>query len=61
MVRPDNRTADLAGGGFCGWITSAPFIYGPFNPTGQDYHLELACGPHSLLDVLLGRACVNLG
>jgi GON domain len=59
-ISPNNRTADLTGGGYCGWITSAPALYNPFNPAGSDYHLELACGPHNLLDVLLGRACVDL-
>ncbi|MET1071366.1 MAG: GON domain-containing protein [Umezawaea sp.] len=57
---PDNRSADLAGGGYCGWISPAPYIYSPFNPTGSDFHLELACGPYNLIDVLLGRACVAL-
>jgi hypothetical protein len=59
-VSPDNRTADLAGGGYCGWITPAPYIYGPMNPVGSDFHLELACGPYNVVDILLGRACVDL-
>lgn len=59
-VSANNRNADLTGGGYCGWITAAPFIYHPTNPAAPDFHLELACGPHGLLDVLLGRACVNL-
>ncbi|WP_326834649.1 GON domain-containing protein [Amycolatopsis rhabdoformis] len=56
----DGRSADLAGGGYCGSITPAPAIYSPVNPTVPDFHLQLACGPHTLVDVLLGRACVNL-
>jgi hypothetical protein len=60
-VSPDNRVADLAGGGYCGWITPAPWIYQPINPAGPDYHLELACGAHRVVDVLLGRACVEFG
>ena len=58
---PDNRAADLAGGGYCGWISPSPYYYGPYNPVGEDFRLELACGPYSTLDVLLGRACVDLG
>ncbi|HEX6343779.1 GON domain-containing protein [Umezawaea sp.] len=56
----DNRTADLAGGGYCGWITSAPYIYNPINPSGPDLHLGLACGPYNTIDVILNRACVTL-
>ncbi|WIX77427.1 GON domain-containing protein [Amycolatopsis carbonis] len=56
----DGRSADLAGGGYCGSLTPAPAIYNPVNPTVPDFHLQLACGPHTLVDVLLGRACVNL-
>jgi hypothetical protein len=59
-VSADNRTADLAGGGYCGWIAPAPFIYNPFNPSTPDFRLELACAPFTMLDVLLSRACVNL-
>jgi hypothetical protein len=60
VVSADSRAADLAAGGYCGWVTPAPFIYNPTNPAAPDFHLELTCGPHSLLDVLLGRACVDL-
>ncbi len=59
-VSPDNRAADLAGGGYCGWITPAPYIYNPVNPGGPDFHLPLACGPYTLIDLLLNRACVTL-
>jgi hypothetical protein len=59
-VSPDNRAADLTGGGYCGAITPAPYIYDPTNPSTPDFHLELACGPYTVVDVLLGRACVNL-
>jgi hypothetical protein len=61
VTSPDGRTADLAGGGYCGWLNPAPVLYNPYNPTTPTYRLELACGPHSTLDVLLGRACVDLG
>lgn len=54
-----NRTADLTGGGYCGWITPAPTMYNPFNPAAPDFHLELACGPFTITDLLLGRACVE--
>lgn len=57
---PDGRAADLAGGGFCGWLNPAPVLYNPYNPATPTYQLELACGPYSTLDVLLGRACVDL-
>ncbi|HEX6355630.1 GON domain-containing protein [Actinophytocola sp.] len=59
-VSTDNRTADLIGGGYCGWIAPAPFIYNPINPYLRDFRLELACAPFTTLDVLLHRACVNL-
>jgi len=59
-VSGDNRSVDLAGGGYCGWITSAPFIYNPVNPSGADFHLALACAPYTLVDLLLNRACVTL-
>lgn len=59
-VSPDNRSADLAAGGYCGWITPAPFIYNPVNPSAPDFHLALACGLYTLVDVLLNRACVTL-
>lgn len=59
-VSPDNRTADLVGGGFCGAITPAPYIYDPTNPSTPDFHLELACGPYTVTDLLLSRACVDL-
>ncbi|MCS7483500.1 GON domain-containing protein [Umezawaea endophytica] len=57
---PDNRAADVTGGGYCGWTTSAPYIYNPTNPSGPDFHLDLACGPYNLIDVVLNRACVTL-
>jgi hypothetical protein len=59
-VSPDNRGADLTGGGFCGGITPAPYIFDPTNPSTPDFHLELACGPYTVTDALLGRACVDL-
>lgn len=57
----DGRAADLTGGGYCGWISPAPALYNPYNPSAPTYRLELACGPYTALDVLLGRACVELG
>ncbi|WP_459723035.1 GON domain-containing protein [Actinophytocola sp. KF-1] len=60
VERADGRAADLTGGGFCGWINPAPVLYNPYNPSAPTYRLELACGPYNALDVLLGRACVNL-
>ena len=59
-VSADKRVAHLIGGGYCGWITPAPFIYNPMNPAKPDYRLELACGPFNMMDVLLGRACVRI-
>jgi hypothetical protein len=57
----DGRVADLTGGGYCGWLNPAPVLYNPYNPSAPTFRLELACGPYSTLDVLLGRACVELG
>jgi GON domain-containing protein len=59
-VSADNRAANLAGGGYCGAITPAPYIYSPVNPSAPDFHLALACGPYGLLDLVLNRACVDL-
>ena len=59
-VSANNRSADLAAGGYCGWITPAPFIYNPTNPGAPDFHLPLACAPYTLVDFLLNRACVTL-
>jgi hypothetical protein len=42
-VTPGDQVVELKARGFCGWITSAPFIFNPFNPTPGDFHLELKC------------------
>jgi hypothetical protein len=39
----DNQQVNLAGGGYCGWITPAPAMYNPFNPSTGEYHLQLSC------------------
>jgi hypothetical protein len=54
-----NQVADLAGGGFCGWITPAPALYNPFNPQGSDYRLELTCAPFHPGGILRGQICVK--
>jgi GON domain len=42
-VAPGEQVVELKARGFCGWITSAPFIFNPFNPTPGDFHLDLKC------------------
>jgi hypothetical protein len=59
-VSATGREADLTGGGHCGWTSSAPFSYNPFNPQGSDFRLELACAPVGLVDLLRNRICVDL-
>jgi hypothetical protein len=57
-----NQVADLAGGGFCGWITPAPVLidtFGPFNPQGSDYRLQLTCGPFHPGGILRGKICLK--
>ncbi|HKS47229.1 MAG TPA: GON domain-containing protein [Amycolatopsis sp.] len=44
-VSPDNQVINLRGGGYCGWVTPAPAMYNPFNPSPGNYHLKLACAP----------------
>jgi hypothetical protein len=38
-----NQVVSLTGGGFCGWMMSAPALFNPFNPSPGMYHLRLAC------------------
>ncbi|TDC09710.1 hypothetical protein E1267_06680 [Nonomuraea longispora] len=42
-VSARNQVVALQGGGYCGWITSAPVMYNPFNPRAGTSHLELRC------------------
>lgn len=37
------QVVNLTGGGFCGWMMSAPALFNPFNPSPGMYHLQLAC------------------
>jgi hypothetical protein len=58
----ENQVADLAGGGGCGWITPAPVLidtFGPFNPQGSDYRLELACAPFHPAEIKRGQICLQ--
>lgn len=43
VVSQGNQVVDLTGGGVCGWISPAPAMYNPFNPSPGDFHLKLSC------------------
>jgi GON domain len=42
-VSRNHQVVNLTGGGFCGWMMSAPALFNPFNPSPGMYHLQLAC------------------
>jgi hypothetical protein len=42
-VSPGGKVVQLNGRGFCGWITSTPYVFNPFNPKPGDFQLELKC------------------
>jgi hypothetical protein len=42
-ISADSQVVNLAGGGYCGWITPSPVMYDPFNPGPGDYQLKLSC------------------
>jgi hypothetical protein len=44
----NNQVVDLTGGGYCGWISPAPPMYNPFNPSPGDFHLRLACAQNAI-------------
>jgi len=51
----------LKGGGFCGWITPAPALFNPFNPSPGEYHLQLSCARASFSLKRTGQFCVHIG
>lgn len=59
-VSANNQVVDLAGGGFCGWITPSPAMFNPFNPSAGDYHLTLSCASKPV-SPSLHEVCVHLG
>lgn len=60
-VSPDHQVAALKGGGFCGWITPAPALFNPFNPSPGEYHLQLSCARASFSLKRTGQFCVHIG
>lgn len=59
-VSPDHQVAALKGGGYCGWITPAPALYNPFNPSPGEYHLQLSCAQGSF-SLRLRQFCIHIG
>ena len=61
-VGPDHQVVNLHGGGFCGWITPAPAMYNPFNPSTGQYHLKLSCAQRFLIPRRhQDQYCVHVG
>lgn len=58
-VSSNNQVVGLNGGGFCGWITSAPSIFNPFNPSPGMYQLDLTCARNVV--VTTGGLCLQAG
>lgn len=59
-VSPDHQMVALKGGGFCGWITPAPAMFNPFNPSPGKYHLQLSCA-QVFLGLVSGQFCRHIG
>lgn len=59
-VTSNNQVVNLAGGGFCGWITPSPAMFNPFNPSTGNYHLKLSCAT-KLVSLSRHEVCVHLG
>jgi hypothetical protein len=59
-VSQNNQVVNLTGGGYCGWITPAPYIYNPYNPKPGMYHLQLSCTQDPVVTPN-GEFCVKLG
>lgn len=57
-VSSGNQVVSLTGGGFCGWITTAPTLFNPFNPSPGMFDLSLACTPQP---VVSRHLCINIG
>jgi hypothetical protein len=56
-ISPGSQVVSLTGGGFCGWMTSAPALFNPFNPSAGMFHLSLACAGPSLIEL---QICFSL-
>jgi hypothetical protein len=59
-VSSDDQMVDLRGGGFCGWITPAPTLFNPFNPSPGMYDLKLGCATSPVASVP-GQICLQVG
>lgn len=60
VVSTDNQQVTLAGGGYCGWISPAPAMYNPFNPSPGEYQLQLSCAA-SEATAATHQFCINHG
>lgn len=58
-VSPDHQVVALKGGGYCGWITPAPALYNPFNPSPGEYHFQLSCA--QILVPKTRQFCIHIG
>lgn len=56
-ISPGNQVVSLTGGGFCGWMMSAPALFNPFNPGAGMFHLSLACTAAPLVEL---QICFSL-
>jgi hypothetical protein len=59
-VSADNQVVNLTGGGYCGWITPAPELYNPYNPSPGMYQLKLSCAQNPVV-LETGQVCIDLG
>lgn len=59
-VSQDKQTADLAAGGYCGWMSPAPALYPGFTAPPGSFRLDLACAPSDLQTVRPSRYCITL-
>lgn len=53
-----NQVVGLTGGGYCGWITTAPTLFNPVNPSPGMYDLSLSCGATPVVN---SHVCVSIG
>ncbi len=58
-VSSNDQVVGLRGGGFCGWITSSPTIFDPFNPSPGMYQLDLTCARNVVITG--GGICIQAG
>lgn len=59
-VSPDQQMVALKGGGYCGWITPAPALFNPFNPSPGEFHLQLSC-TEDFFSLETGQFCLRVG